>query len=132
MERDIVKDLPADDPLVEWIKTVSEPAYWHPKLVYFGFFYIFKPEILDEKILAPPIAISPAFMIGSYEPYPLTFPSGLDIVGNNVYLTYGEGDIRCKLAIFDINLVLELTPPAEKQWDPSFTTIILQDNFEKA
>lgn len=84
-----LRAMPPDSPLVKFTK-VNLKKKLHPMFVYMMYFYAFVPA--TGKVLAISDIFSPP------SDYLLAFPSGLTYTNNlnDMIVSYGEGDVRCK------------------------------------
>jgi hypothetical protein len=85
----------------------TEEYLLHYKDQYLIYFYTFDPETYELK------RISYSFLIPTFAPYRLQFPVGLIFKDPFWILTYGEGDVRCKIAMFSISEILDLLHPVK-------------------
>lgn len=89
------------DPFQDFLEGIEwKDIYAHGKYIYFMFLFEFNQ---DYKITRISDCFIPTSESSSHLPYLLTFPCGLtsDPDGYNFWLSFGEGDTRCKIMTMD-------------------------------
>lgn len=90
-----------NDPLTRFMRTVCwDNIYRHGRYLYFLFFFEFNNQF---RITRLSHCLLPTDKEHSHLPYLIVFPCGLttDNGGYRFWLSYGEGDVRCKVLMLD-------------------------------
>lgn len=96
---------------------LNNKNYMHGHLIYFMYFYAFDNNY---NIIYMSDAFIPSYK-NDYIPYFLVFPIGFTKYTDDIYIiSYGEGDVRCKLLYMHKQEIVDLLKPINNKFELDF------------